>query len=172
MTDQQIEQLLAEAYAVATESPDPSSQNGAIIVSPGGQILTRGCNTFPHGVEITDDRLNDRDIKYKYIEHAERNAIYAHTCDHSFMSTEGLFMVCPWAACPDCARAIIQTRIKRVITHKARMDLTATRWTGEIARAIIMFEEAGIQFIQYTKTVLFCEYILVDSKPWNPGNVS
>ena len=171
MTDQQIEQLMAEAYAAAAESPDPSSQNGALIVSPGGQILVRECNRFPNGIEVTDELLNDRNFKYKFIEHAERNAIYAHACDHSFMSTEGLFMVSPWAACPDCARAIVQSRIARLYVHKQRMDITAERWADEVSVGRAILEDGGVEIIEFDKPVRFAPDILVSYHPWNPGYV-
>jgi dCMP deaminase len=171
MTDRQIEEFLAMAYEVATKSPDPSSQNGALIVSPGGQLLTEGWNTFPHGVELSEDRLNDRQTKYKYIEHAERNAIYAHTWDHNFISTDGLTMVCPWAACFDCARAIIQSKIRRVITHRERMDQTAERWGDNIKTSIAMLEEAGVRFDYFDGPVRYAPAILVDGELWRPDGV-
>lgn len=53
-------------------------------------------------------------------------------------------MFCPWYACTDCARAIIQSGIKEVVGHKKCFDLTPAHWKESIANAFLMFEEAGI----------------------------
>lgn len=170
MTDQQIEFLLAKAYQVATESPDPSTQNGALIVSPGGSILVSECNRFPVGIEVTDELRNNRELKLKLIEHAERNAIYAHARDHSFMSTEGLFMVCPWAACADCARAIVQAGIRRLYVHKQRMEITAERWADEVSIGRAILEDGLVQVVEFDGPVWGAPDILISHQRWNPGN--
>jgi hypothetical protein len=74
------EEYLLLAYQKATESPDPSTQNGAVIpyqpkCEPESDCcLVSACNTFPAGVHNKPDRL-ERPKKYSYIEHAERGVI-------------------------------------------------------------------------------------------------
>lgn len=133
--------FLRLAYLAALESPDLSTQNGAVIVSHDGG-LTFGCNKLPMGVEVTPERL-ERPKKYLWTEHAERNTIYAAA--RSGVNTSGATMFCPWFACADCGRAIIQSGIDLVIGHKKMFDETPDRWKDSIAEAFEMFAEAGVE---------------------------
>jgi dCMP deaminase len=134
-----------EAYLLAQDSPDPSTQNGAVLVSfgPNGEatIIGKACNTFPRGVQSTIERL-ERPLKYQFVEHAERGAIY-DAAQHGYC-TEGTTMFVPWYACSDCARAIICAGIKKVVGHKPMMEQTPQHWKESIANAFTMFQEAGV----------------------------
>jgi dCMP deaminase len=55
---------------------DPSTQNGAVIVDSDDWILGEGANFFPKGVKETEAHW-EMPLKYAFVEHAERNAIYA-----------------------------------------------------------------------------------------------
>ena len=111
--------MLRKAYNYASiVSSDLNTQNGAIIVN-NGEIISMGANSIPLNVKIDDNRLKRPD-KYNYIEHAERNAIY--NAAKQGKSTYGATMYCPWFACTDCARAIIQSGIKKVVGHKHFVD--------------------------------------------------
>lgn len=152
VTDRQTEvygEWLRIAYNQARNSPDLSTQNGAIIIdeSAGAKyspVIGWGCNTLPNGIEITPERL-ERPAKYLWTEHAERNAIY---CAAKLgAACKGATMVCPWFACADCGRAIIQAGITRVVGHKKMFDETPERWRESIENAWTMFREAGVETI-------------------------
>lgn len=135
------------AYQEASKSIDPSTQNGALIVNEETQeIISSGHNRFPKDVQCFDDRW-ERPLKYKYIEHAERNSIYDAV--KNGVSTNGLTMFCPWAACADCARGIIEAGIKKLVTHKQAHDRSSTHWKDEIDIAFTMFSEANIEIFMY-----------------------
>lgn len=148
--------LLRLAYAKAADSPDPSTQNGALLAIPHEHgraeplLATLACNEFPRGVNYTDERW-ERPLKYQLIEHAERNAVY-RAAAHG-ICTDGLWMYCPWAACADCARAIIQAGITKLVTHKQAYDRSPARWTDSIAVAFEMLREAGVTVSWYDGTV-------------------
>lgn len=55
-------------------------------------------------------------------------------------------MVCPWAACADCARGIIQSGIREVVVHDKILEVTPERWQEEIKLARTMLMEAGIKY--------------------------
>jgi dCMP deaminase len=147
------EEYLLMAYQKATESPDPSTQNGAVIPiivdkldednnkHVSELVVVSACNTFPRGVAAAPERL-ERPIKYSYIEHAERGVIYQANYDG--FTTRGLTLYCPWFACADCGRAIICNGITRVVGHKKMFDETPPHWKESIAHAFHMFREAGI----------------------------
>lgn len=148
--------ILRDCYKLATESPDPSTQNGAILVDEifhAGQYIGMGANKFPTDVVQSADRW-ERPKKYSFIEHAERNAIFdAAVKGFLHGGSHELTLVCPWAACADCARAMIQVGIKRLVTHKQMHDLPALRWSESISYAFEMFEEAGVEVVMFDKVL-------------------
>ncbi|MFX8778102.1 deaminase, partial [Acinetobacter baumannii] len=85
----------------------------------------------------------ERPLKYQFVEHAERNSIFHAAREGSKLA--GSTMYCPWYACADCARAIIQAGIKEVVGHQKCFDLTPGHWKESIANAFQMFEEAGVK---------------------------
>ena len=157
-------ELLRSAYLKARESYDPSTQNAALLVDHNGVIKIADINRFPDGVEVTAERLQ-RPLKYKYIEHAERNVIYSAA--RLGIKTDGLIMVCPWAACTDCARAIIQSGIKILVTHKEAHDRSPDFWRDEIEIAFQDFKEAHVEVIMWSGKVGVCN-VLHSGKLWNP----
>ena len=60
---------------ISTWSKDPSTKVGALIISEDRNIVSTGYNGFPRGIEDTEERLNNRELKYKFILHAEMNCI-------------------------------------------------------------------------------------------------
>lgn len=141
-----IPDLLIKSYEAALESKDLSTQNGAILITPSGEIVASDCNNLPKGVAELPERYQRPD-KYKYTEHAERNVIYK--AGRLGKATDGLIMVCPWAACSDCGRAIIQAGIKKLITHKQAHDRSPPFWGEEIKIAFTMLKEAGVEIVMY-----------------------
>lgn len=146
---------LGVAFIQALQSPDTSTQTGAIIVADNRKIIGNGCNTLPRGVKHLDERF-ERPAKYRFTEHAERNAIYQAA--RNGMATDGTTMYAPWYACADCGRAIIQAGIKRVVGHgcyrqwaeadvKASNDPNRMSWDDIIADAITMLGEAGVEMV-------------------------
>lgn len=132
--------LLIEACRHAANfSTDPSTQNGALLVSMMGEVVL-AANTMPD-IESKPERL-ERPKKYFYIEHAERNVIYAAA--KAGVRTEHATLYCPWFACADCARAIIQAGIKRVVGHIVPYMQTPDRWKESVQAADEMLQEAGV----------------------------
>jgi dCMP deaminase len=145
-----IEERWAELLRLAAEharsSPDPSTQNGGLLCTDDAKWVkfdTWSVNEFPRGVAYSDERW-ERPLKYSIIEHAERNAIYA-AARHG-IRTEGLTLVCVWAACTDCARAIIQAGIKRLVTL-APVQEAHGNWGASIDIAMVMLKEAGVEVV-------------------------
>lgn len=137
--------MLREAYGEAVKySTDPSTQNGAVLVDYTHAVVARGANHFPVGVRETPERW-ERPAKYQYVEHAERNSIF--DAARRGVGTNGLVMYCPWFACSDCARAIIQAGISEVVGHSTPIhgEGSAT-WKQSIEAAYRMFEESRVRF--------------------------
>jgi len=129
------------AYLFARQrSDDPDTQNGAVLVSADGH-MAYGANRLPSGVCRRDDRLV-RPTKYVFLEHAERDAIFSAAA--TGVRTRGATLYCPWFACPDCARAIIQAGVAEVVGHERPFSLTPDRWIDSIEIARMMLDEAGV----------------------------
>lgn len=145
-------EFMERAYEFGSKfSTDPSTQNGCVLVDPSSnQIVSSGANYFPDGVLNKKERW-ERPIKYSYVEHAERNTIF--NAAKNGVKTNGLDMYCYWAACADCARAIIQSGISRLVTHKIIMDATYERWKDTIEIAFGMMREVGIQLDEVTEPI-------------------
>lgn len=157
--------LLRNAYRLAElNSDDPNTKNGAILVNPEGRIIGTGVNCFPRGVKVTPERLQ-RPMKYEFMEHAERNAIF-DACRRG-ETTVGSTMYCPWYACAPCARAIVQVGIVRVIGHKLIFDRTPDHWKDTIALGDEIFHDAGIELVQYDGPIGGCTSFF-DGQRWEP----
>ena len=151
-------------YAM-NKSKDPSTQNAALLTDSGSGIIAIECNNIPDNVQETEDRW-ERPNKYHYVEHAERNVLYKAI--KLGVPTLNLTMYCPWYSCSDCARAIIQCGIRRVIGHKEYFDRTPERWKQSCAIGLQMMQEAGIDCMVWSGEVGGRTKILIDGEEFNP----
>jgi len=160
----EIKRLLNIAYNKAASSVDPSTQNAALLVDDIYIVKVASINSFPNFIKETGERW-ERPLKYKIVEHAERNVCYEAA--RRGIKTAGLTMVCPWASCPDCARAIIQCGIIKLITHKQSYDRSPERWKSEIDFALDLLREAGIGIFMYDGK-LDVDSIMHGGELWSP----
>lgn len=133
--------LLAQADELARHSEDPSRKNGALIVKDG-TIVSSGINRLPDGVVSSPARWV-RPAKYHFVEHAERDALY--DAARRGITLGGATMVCPWAACADCARAIIALGISVLVRSRTRLMVNDPLWTPQIRAGDAMLHEAGVE---------------------------
>lgn len=130
---------------IAGWSKDPSTKVGAVIVDAKNRVVSMGYNGFPRGVGDGFMRLNDRAIKHKFTCHAEQNAL-----DQAPGNVEGCTMYVPLYPCVSCAKSIVQRGIRNVYTFKPDPNYDGSMWNWDIAR--ILFDEAGVNLVEYTKT--------------------
>lgn len=164
MSDAETKRLLRLAYQEASNSTDLSTQNGAIIVRDG-QVIGSGSNHFPKGVAELPQRLV-RPEKYKYVVHAETQAIY--DAARKGNATEGAAMYSPWAACGECAKAIIQAGIIKLVTHQEAIDQSRDQWAKSIQLALEMFAEAGVEYVLFSAQYKDGLELLFNEQPWQP----
>ena len=88
-----------------------------------------------------------RPLKYKWTEHAERNAIYAAA--EMGHATKDCRIYVPWFPCVDCARAIIQCGIREMVAFKP--DFEDPRWGEDFRIAVEMLDEAGVAILYIPK---------------------
>jgi len=131
------------AQVISTWSKDPSTKVGAIVVGHNGEILSQGYNGFPRKIKDTNNRLNNRSEKYKYIIHAEMNAIFNASLNGVSLQNASIYIY-GLPICHECAKGIIQVGIKKVIIHKQIKD----NWQESCQIAQEMLIEAGVTIIE------------------------
>ena len=137
---------LGLAKEVSTWSKDPSKKIGAVAVGVKGQVLAQGYNGFPRNIRHTSKRLNNRELKYKFVVHAEQNLIYNAT--YNGVSLDGSTVyVTGLPVCSECAKGLIQVGVKQVVMPTL-LD-TPDVWKESFKFTEELFREAGVlwQFI-------------------------
>ena len=128
-------------------SKDPNTVVGACIVDDNHKILSMGYNGAPIG-------FNDEDLpweregkftetKYAYVCHSELNAIL----NARGIDLTGSTIYVTLFPCNECAKAIIQSGIKKVIYEDDKYDGT----DGNIV-AKRMFDKCGVEYKKYKKS--------------------
>ncbi len=141
------EYFMGVAMLSAMRSKDPNTQVGACIVNAEKKIVGVGYNGFPTG--CSDDELpwaregDWLETKYPNVCHAELNAILNSIGG----SLKGCTLYVALFPCNECAKAIIQAGIKKVVylSDKYR-DSEGTRASRQ------MFTQAGVEFVQLETT--------------------
>ncbi len=135
------EYFMGVALLAAQRSKDPNTQVGACIVNKNKRILSTGYNGFPYG--CSDDLFpwerEGEDNKYKYVVHAELNAIL----NAGGKSLEGARLYVDLFPCNECAKAIIQSGISEIVyLYDKYADLPET------AASKKMLNSAGVRMTQ------------------------
>ncbi len=135
------------ALLSAQRSKDNHTQVGACIVNPEHKIVSVGYNGMPTG--CSDDEMPwDREgkflqTKYPFVCHAELNAIL----NRAAVSLNGCTIFVTLFPCNECAKAIIQSGIRRVVYLDNKYA-----GTDAIKASEMMFRMAGVAFEAYEKT--------------------
>ncbi|MEG1847946.1 MAG: dCMP deaminase family protein [Lachnospiraceae bacterium] len=129
-------------------SKDPSTQVGACIVSNTNKILSMGYNGFPSG--CSDDEFpweregeDTTETKYPYVTHSELNAIL----NYRGGTLEGAKIYVSLFPCNECAKAIIQSGITKVV-----YDCDKYANTPSVIASKKMFDAAGVEYCHYHRT--------------------
>lgn len=140
------------AAEASFRSKDPSTQNGSCFVDPVNNIpLIQGYNGLPRG--CSDDeypwaRTADKkyDTKYPYCEHSERNAIYCAARKGIALEGSVLYLYSEkgYYPCDECARAIIQSGVQKVVMAFAIKEPTDKYSWDETLR---MFKDANVELV-------------------------
>jgi dCMP deaminase len=128
-------------------SKDDSTKVGCLFIKPDTyEILTLGYNGMPRGVNEKAEHRWKRPEKYDYFEHAERNAIF--NAARTGTSLLGSICIVTLFPCCDCARGIIQSGAKMVVSMNPFIvndRATIDRWGSKWKTSMEMLKEAGVQ---------------------------
>jgi len=106
--------------SIAVKSKDPNTKCAAIIIGQNNNIISTGYNGFPRGANDYDKAKWQKPEKYFWVEHAERNAIYNAALNGTKL--ESTILYASHFPCVDCARAIINSGIKRVVVSDKNLE--------------------------------------------------
>ena len=140
------EYFMGVAKLTGLRSKDPNTQVGTCIVSDEHKILSLGYNGLPRGCSDdvfpwdreADDEL---DTKYPYVVHSEMNAILNYRGGGSL---EGSTLYVSLFPCNECAKAIIQSGIRKVIYEQNKYPDSAS-----VKASMRMFDTAGVEYIRF-----------------------
>lgn len=141
------EYFMGIAVFSAQRSKDSSTQVGACIVNKDKRIISIGYNGMPNGCD--DDCMpwgrdgDPLETKYPFVCHAELNAIL----NSNGVSLKGAIAYVTLFPCNECAKAIIQSGIKKVIYLEDKYAETES-----VVASKRMFKMAGVAYIEYEKS--------------------
>lgn len=138
-SDKWIRRFLGLAGSFASWSKDPSTQCGAVIIDHNRHIVGAGYNGFPPDVPDREDWLNNRDIKYNLVKHAEENAIR-----NARGSVKGCVLFVTHPCCPECAQHVCDDGIYEVHWPEPTPEWEE-RWRDRLAESARIFKREGVR---------------------------
>lgn len=138
--------ILGQCYREATQSPDTSTQLAAVVASKSGMVRwsTLSYNGFVSGWDPNPEDY-ERPRKYLITEHAERRAIYKAA--RAGISTSEATLYCTWAACVDCARAIVEAGFSKLVRHYPPLDEATERWLESVSLGDLIMRQGGVKIV-------------------------
>ncbi len=138
----QVEALVEQAILAARKSPSRPRKVGAVLVLADGVTTLAACNDFPLGVADLEAR-HAHPERLLWIEHAERNAIFAAA--RAGLATAGATLIATFHPCADCARAIVQAGIATL--HTLAPDFADPLWGPAFRCSHAILEEGGVRVV-------------------------
>lgn len=139
------DKYMHEAYMIAAESPDPSTQNGALLLTRSFEIIGGACNDFPGGVNQRHWH-GEKAGKYARVVHSEVGALLdAARRGHS---TTNSVLVCPWAACSNCAKHIAAANVAVLVRTPLAGEAGLPHWHDDCLIGDEILREAGVSIIE------------------------
>ena len=132
--------FLKLATHISEWSKDPSTKVGCVVVGPDREIRSTGFNGFPRGIQDSDDRLTNRDLKYPLICHAEENAIM-HAARIG-LALKGCTAYVTWPPCTRCARSLIQAGVSEIVIPSG-LEIP-DRWRDDFEMSMGLLREAEV----------------------------
>ncbi len=138
------EYFMGIALLSAKRSKDPNTQVGACIVDEDNKVVSIGYNGMPRRIDeskLSWNKGEGLDSKYLYVCHAEFNAILNIRNGFSLKNCTIYVTLFP---CNECAKAIIQTGIKKLV-------YLSDKYCGSIENQASkkLLELAGVKYEKY-----------------------
>lgn len=143
--------FLDRAKQIATWSKDISSKVGCVAVGEFKQELSAGYNGFPRNIEDSSDRMNYKDVKYKFTVHAEANMICNATLNQVTLQNSTVY-VYGLPPCNECSKLLIQCGISRIVFYECE-NSEKLKWQelGKLSESL--FKESGIEVVKLKEEI-------------------
>jgi dCMP deaminase len=160
-------------------SDDPSTRVGAIFVDDNYQILSIGCNHSPYSMKLNTKPERQRELltnkqnntgkklKYPWIEHAERNAIF--NAERNGTTLKNSTCITTLVPCVDCTRAILSVEVKQIYTFIPEGE---SKWVNDYAISKKLIDEANIPVNIITIKEEDLKTINIADMGWEPHKLS
>lgn len=149
VTPPRDDRYMALAFIHASFSKDPNTHVGSVIVNYNNEIVGTGYNGPPR--KINDNQIDwDRPHKYKFIRHAEANAI-----KYASRPTQGATLYVTGMPCPACMLDIVDAEISKVIyfdfkKHADPNSMFQQDWVKETAE---IAQKGGVQLQSFNGNI-------------------
>jgi dCMP deaminase len=131
------------AVHVSSWSKDPSTNVGAVLVGADRRQIAVGYNGIPPGLIDSEERLNDRQVKYIYVQHAERNVL-----DNAWFDVRGATLAVTAFPCVECTKSLISKGVALVIAPPPPPPIATPSWRDTLKYSASMMREAGVVYIE------------------------
>lgn len=134
-----LDRFMKLANETASWSKDPSSKVGCVLVDPVDRtVVGMGFNGYPRGVNDSID-VDERDIKYMKVIHAEANAILQ--ADRGKLRGAYAFVTHP--PCSNCTGLLIQAGIAHVFCTAGSPEMMM-RFKDSFEQSCLMASQSGV----------------------------
>lgn len=150
LKEKYISALRSTEFNALENSKDESTKVCASILNEDFVPKTWGYNGMPRGANEKIAERWERPEKYMWTEHAERNAI--SNAAKVGIPLENSTIVVNVFPCLECARMIVQSGIKKVVS--IQLDFTNERdlrWKDSFERSKQLFDECGVEVNLFTE---------------------
>jgi dCMP deaminase len=135
------EYFISMAFLASTRSSDAQTKHGCVITDSKNRILGVGYNSFPSN--MPDEILpNIRPNKYKWMVHAERNAL----ANCSLRPEDGIAYV-TGKPCIECLKAMYQEGINKIVCARGHGTYEHGPEEEEIFNIIVQNGNISIDWI-------------------------
>jgi dCMP deaminase len=158
-----LHHFMKEAF-LASEMSKDTTKVGCCIIGEDQEILSKGYNGFPKGVQELEIRKQP-EYKQFFTCHAEQNAI-----DLSKAPLKGAILFTTHEPCAACARSIIQNGIKHVY-FATKMEKEHWKTSVQVGRMMLKEANVAVTRLNYTEKY---SYVVVESSMTKslPSNTS
>ncbi|MBQ8659446.1 MAG: cytidine deaminase [Bacilli bacterium] len=143
---------LAMLIAMITSrmSQDPHTQVGSCIISENNEFLSIGYNKVPKAWQgdfpwaRNSDEVGVENTKYPYVIHSEANALNNYKGPKEKLENATIYVTL--FPCPNCAKQIVESGIKRVVYKD---DFYKDTLDNQCSKRLLM--QCGVEFVQFNE---------------------
>lgn len=153
---------LALAFVASLRSEDPYKKVGACALSHDNRVLSTGYNGLRSGYDLSDEQWADRDLRRKFILHAEAN------CLSMTLRGDVKTLCVTLSPCLHCAQLIVAHKINEVVySEEYSRDLDGLNLLDEYQVKLVKIDRESISRIFADSVESFTSSIAYESNKYS-----